>query len=50
MKNSTKGKTITIRLDDKQYQKCIDEVLKRAAKQNRIVKLSEIIRDAVEKF
>lgn len=44
-----KNKTITFRLNKTQYQKCIDIAIKRSQNENRIVKISEIIREAIEK-
>ena len=44
-----KNKTVTFRLNEKQHQKCLDIAIKRSEKENRIVKLSEIIREAIEK-
>ena len=44
-----KNKTVTFRLDSKQHQKCLDIAIQRSKKENRIVKLSEIIREAIDK-
>jgi len=44
-----KNKTITFRLNEDQHQKCLDIAIKRSQKENRIVKISEIIREAIEK-
>ena len=44
-----KNKTITFRLNEDQHQKCLDIAIKRSSKENRIVKMSEIIREAIEK-
>ena len=44
-----KNKTITFRLSKEQHQKCLDIAIKRSMKENRIVKLSEIIREALER-
>lgn len=49
MKKEQKGKTITFRLDTEQHQKCLSEAIKRTNKENRIVNLSEIIREAITK-
>lgn len=43
------AKTITFRLDSELYQKCVELTIKRSKKENRIVKLSEIIREAIHK-
>lgn len=44
-----KNKTITFRLDSIQHQKCLDIAIERSKKENRIVKISEIIREAINK-
>lgn len=44
-----KNKTITFRLNENQHQKCLEIAISRSQKENRIVKLSEIIREAIEK-
>ncbi len=44
-----KNKTITFRLGAEQHQKCLDIALERSRKENRIVKISEIIREAIDK-
>lgn len=44
-----KNKTITFRLDREQHQKCLNIAIRRSEKENRIVKLSEIIREAIKK-
>ncbi len=44
-----KKKTITFRLDEIQHQKCLEMAIKRSQKENRIVKISEIIREAIDK-
>ena len=50
MKKENKGKTITFRLDEEQHKKCLAEAIKRTNSENRIVKISEVIREAIEKF
>lgn len=49
MKKESKEKTITFRLGKEQYQKCLEEAISRTNKENRIVKLSEIIREVIDK-
>ena len=49
MKTKSKDKTITFRLTAEQHQKCIDRALTRGQKENRLIKISEIIREAIEK-
>lgn len=49
MKTNSKDKTITFRLTAEQHQKCIDIAIIRSQKENRLVKISEIIREAIEK-
>lgn len=44
-----KNKTITFRLNSEQHQKCLDIAIKRSSVENRIVKISEIIREAIDK-
>lgn len=44
-----KNKTITFRLNETQHQKCLDLAIQRSQNENRIVKISEIIREAIEK-
>lgn len=44
-----KNKTITFRLNAVQHQKCLDLAIKRSQEENRIVKISEIIREAIGK-
>jgi len=44
-----KNKTITFRLNEEQHQKCLDIAIARSQKENRIVKISEVIREAIEK-
>ena len=50
MNNPTKAKTVTFRLNDDLHQKCITTALTKSNKENRIVKLSEIIRDALNDY
>jgi len=45
----TQNKTITFRLGEEQHQKCLDIAIKQSTKENRIVKISEIIREAIDK-
>lgn len=49
MKIKNNKKTITFRLTGNLHQKCIDKALDKSKKENRIVKLSEIIREAIER-
>lgn len=49
MEKENKGKTITFRLTDEQHKKCLAEAIKRTNLENRIVKISEIIREMIEK-
>ena len=42
------AKTVTFRLDSDLHKKCIELALDKSKKENRIVKLSEIIREAIK--
>jgi hypothetical protein len=50
MKTENKGKTITFRLNEEQHKKCLAEAIKRTNSENRIVQLSEIIRESLDNF
>jgi hypothetical protein len=41
------AKTVTFRIDAELYQKCIKLSIEKSQKEGRIVKLSEIIREAI---
>lgn len=43
------AKTVTFRLDSELHQKCTKLAIERSVKENRVVKLSEIIREAINK-
>lgn len=45
-----KGKTITFRLSSEEYEKCLNEAIRRTNEEKRIFKLSEIIREAINVF
>lgn len=44
-----KSRTITFRLNEEEYQKCLKIALIRSNEEQRIVKISEIIRYAIKK-
>lgn len=44
-----KGKTVTFRLDAELHKKCVDLTIKKSIKENRIVKISETIRNMIIK-
>jgi len=44
-----KDKSLTIRVPAELYQQYVDETIKRTNKENRLVKVSEIIREVLEK-
>ncbi len=44
-----KGKSITFRLNQDLYEKCVENAINRSIKEKRIVKVSEIIREILEK-
>lgn len=44
-----KDKHITLRLQNDLYQSYIEKALKKGQKEKRIVKISEVLRDALEK-
>ena len=47
--DKNKGKSVTFRLTENEYQKCIKLALYKGIKENRVVKISEIIREAIKK-
>lgn len=49
MADESKDKTITFRLDIDLYNKCISTAIKQSTETGRMVKISEIIREAIEK-
>ena len=49
MKENSKDRSVTIRINKDVYQKLVDETLERSVKEGRIIKISEIIREKLEK-
>jgi hypothetical protein len=47
-KNS-KDRSVTIRINKDVYQRLVDETLERSVKEGRLIKISEIIREKLEK-
>lgn len=47
--NNKKEKAISLRLTEELYQKYVEMAIERSNKENRIVKVSEIIREVLEK-
>ena len=47
--NNKKEKAISLRLTEELYQKYIDKAIERTNQEKRIVKVSEIIREVLEK-
>lgn len=45
---NTKSKTITFRLTEFEYQTCVTLAIKKSKKENRIVNISEIIRESIK--
>lgn len=45
----TIDKHLSVRLSSELYQKYIEKAIKRSNKENRIVKISEIVREVLEK-
>jgi len=45
-----KSKTVTFRLTAEEHKKCVDLAIAKSIKEDRIVKLSEIIREAIKKI
>lgn len=43
-----KDKALSIRISDELYQQYVEETIKRTNKENRLVKVSEIIREVLE--
>ena len=50
MKENSKDRSVTIRINKDVYQKLVDETLERSVKEGRIIKISEIIREKFPKF
>ena len=48
-KNKEEYRTLTFRLSKSLYEKCVNEAIERSVKENRIIKVSEIIRESIEK-
>ena len=46
---SKQNKHLSIRLDSDLHQKLVDKAISKSAEENRIVKVSEIVRDIIEK-
>lgn len=44
-----KDRSVTIRIEQEVYQKLVDETLKRSVDEGRIIKISEIIREKLNK-
>jgi hypothetical protein len=49
MKENSKDRSVTIRINKDVYQKLVDETLERSVKEGRLIKISEIIREKLEK-
>ena len=49
MKENGKDRSVTIRINKDVYQKLVDETLERSVKEGRLIKISEIIREKLEK-
>jgi len=50
MVNKLKTKTITFRLTSEEYAKCLNLMSEKSKYENKIIKLSEIIREAILKL
>lgn len=44
-----KDRSVTIRINKDVYQRLVDETLERSVKEGRLIKISEIIREKLEK-
>lgn len=49
MKENSKDRSVTIRINKDVYQRLVDETLERSVKEGRLIKISEIIREKLEK-
>jgi hypothetical protein len=49
MKENSKDRSVTIRINKDIYQRLVDETIERSVKEGRIIKISEIIREKIEK-
>jgi hypothetical protein len=49
MKENSKDRSVTIRINKDVYQRLVDETLKRSVNEGRLIKISEIIREKLEK-
>jgi len=49
MKEDNKDRSVTIRINTDVYQKLVDETLERSLREGRLIKISEIIREKLEK-
>lgn len=49
MKENSKDRSVTIRINKDVYQKLVDETLERSVKEGRLIKISEIIREKLSK-
>jgi predicted CopG family antitoxin len=49
MKEYSKDRSVTIRINKDVYQKLVDETLERSVNEGRLIKISEIIREKLEK-
>ena len=46
----TENRTVTFRISKELYQKCLDMALDRSKEENKMINISDIIRDAIEKL
>ena len=49
MKEDSKDRSVTIRINKDVYQRLVDETLERSVNEGRLIKISEIIREKLEK-
>lgn len=49
MSKTKKDKHLSVRFSSSLYQKYVDEAIKRSGEQGRIVKVSEVVREILEK-
>jgi len=49
MKENSKDRSVTIRINKDVYQRLVDETLERSVKEGKLIKISEIIREKLSK-